>query len=189
MNIIALTGPKGTGKSTLAAHLVRLHGYRHFSFAQPIREMAKVLVPELNWDHLTTAEKETPVPWLGVTPRHILQTLGTEWGREQVSPEVWVRVMLHTLDQAAKAGVRRAVVDDVRFPNEAEALLARGAELYGMRREAPQDAPDGHSSEAFYELLFARARRIIPVPLISTRIDQLQFYTLLADQLTWLTEP
>jgi hypothetical protein len=42
-------------------------------------------------------------------------TLGTEWGRDAVHPDLWVRLW-------AASGPRtsRVVVEDVRFPNEVE---------------------------------------------------------------------
>jgi hypothetical protein len=34
--------------------------------------------------------KETPLPVIGKSPREIMQTLGTEWGRRLVNPDLWV---------------------------------------------------------------------------------------------------
>jgi hypothetical protein len=56
--------------------------------------------------------------WL--TPRHVMQQLGTEWGRDVIDPEIWVILTDRRIDTLDKA-----VVTDVRFPNEEEYVRAK----------------------------------------------------------------
>lgn len=116
-NLIGITGPAGCGKDTAADFILeRLpHGYRKLSFAGPIKEMARTGLC-LDTDQLYGESKDKIDPRYGVTPRRIMQTLGTEWGREHVHPDVWVKAMdaIHNTP-----GYDELVIPDVRFENEA----------------------------------------------------------------------
>ena len=93
--------------------------------------------------------------WLGnnhpeLSPRVMLQTLGTEWGRESVDKDIWVNSMLicakaleapHTTYTKTAGIVDHAgdnhtgiVVSDVRFNNELKAIRAFGGELIQVKR-------------------------------------------------------
>lgn len=47
MNVVGLTGPAGSGKSTVADYLVRAHGYTRLSFDGPLQAMLRTLDPYL----------------------------------------------------------------------------------------------------------------------------------------------
>ena len=82
--IIGLTGGKGCGKSTVAKIINKLHDYEIISFATPIKDMLRVLGlgdAELNDPTI----KEIVLDEYGKTPREMMQSLGTEWGRMLVS--------------------------------------------------------------------------------------------------------
>lgn len=121
--LIAFTGLAGSGKTTAANRLVEVHGYTRTRFADPLKNMLRAL-------GLTDAEiegdrKEQPCELLGGrTPRHAMQTLGTEWGRDLIDPDLWTRAWQHALDLLPH-GVP-VVVDDCRFFNEEQAVHALG---------------------------------------------------------------
>jgi hypothetical protein len=62
--------------------------------------------------------KEQILPELAVTPRFMMQTLGTEWGRKIIHPEIWLLAWKRSVEELGAYG--NVVVDDVRFPNELE---------------------------------------------------------------------
>jgi hypothetical protein len=136
--LIGIAGARQSGKTTLANLLSERHGLRHTSFAEPMREFVAAILG-ISVDELEAA-KESPVPWLDdVTPRWMLQTVGTEWGRRMIHEELWVRSALH------RAG-STAVLSDVRFPNEAHAIRDRGG--YVLRVHRPEELAIGqHASE------------------------------------------
>ncbi len=77
--------------------------------------------------------------WL--TPRHVMQQLGTEWGRDVIDPEIWVILTDRRIDTLDKA-----VVTDVRFPNE-EAYVRQKKGLF-LRVDRANLKPDlTHVSE------------------------------------------
>ena len=62
-----------------------------------------------------------------------MQTLGTEWGRNMIGPDVWVRLTMHRVDDLLASGVN-VIIDDVRFDNEAEAIRERDGQIVTLSR-------------------------------------------------------
>lgn len=159
--IIAFTGRAGSGKSTAAAMVVKHPNARRAavnSFTKPFKQMLiGLLTYALNdkdaGQRLATdpTVKEKPIPELGgVTPRFLLQTLGTEWGREAVDPDFWVYVAAHRADRNIRAGLGM-VFDDCRFENEASLIRRLGGIVIGVKGRENPDVPTTHASEAGVE--------------------------------------
>lgn len=156
MLILGLLGRAGAGKDTIAGYLYQEHGFEvPIAFADPLyaglSAMLGISVEEL----ADRDRKEQPIDWLGCSPRMLLQTLGTEWGRNMVHTDLWVRLMDRRVSEAAHAGATRLVITDVRFENEARWILERGGllwEVYG-RSDGKVRA---HVSEAGVPPTFAR---------------------------------
>lgn len=129
--IIAFTGLAGAGKSTAAAHLVNSRGFQRVRFAGPIKAM--MLALGCTAEQVDGSLKETPCDLLcGRTPRWAMQSIGTEWGRELIGSDLWIRAW-----EAALANVPAdvpVVVDDCRFPNEAAAVTKAGGILVRVER-------------------------------------------------------
>lgn len=146
--LIGLTGSARCGKTTAAQHLSHMHGLIHYAFAMPLKGM---LANGFNLTdaHLDGDLKEQPLPWLDKSPRELLQTLGTEWGRGLVHGDLWLLLAEQNLHNLASMlpGATGAVISDVRFENEAEFIRQRGGVVIHIQRP---DAPDvaAHSSEA-----------------------------------------
>lgn len=152
--LIGLCSPLlGSGKSTLASELVEAHGFHRIAFAAVLKDMTQVLLTALGYSEaraheLVTVDKECPLPELdGVTPRHIMQTLGTDWGRRMIHPELWVRAWLGRTTTALATG-RSVVADDMRFPNELEAVEQLGGLTVRVVRPGVIPGPGSqHESE------------------------------------------
>jgi hypothetical protein len=150
--LVGLVGYKGSGKGVASAALVRDRGFVLRKFADPLKNMLRALLRANGLDVDTIERmiegdlKEKPsVELNGQTPRHAMQTLGSEWGRDLISRTLWV----DTLKRSVKADLyfgNRVVVDDVRFVNEAEAIRRLGGKLaYIHRRGLVADTQ--HQSE------------------------------------------
>lgn len=86
--------------------------------------------------------KEMPVPELGgKTTRYAMQTLGTEWGRQCIDKDIWINIAVQKAKQC-----RKAVITDVRFPNEAKAIQEAGGIVVRIYRNG-SDIEDYHPSE------------------------------------------
>lgn len=94
-------------------------------------------------------EKEQPLPIFGGrTARHAMQTLGTEWGRNCIDSDFWIRAWLKSAP-----GMCAAIADDVRFVNEARAILERGGVMIRIiRSETDLQRVPRHASEDFAAL-------------------------------------
>lgn len=144
--ILGITGAAGSGKSTAAEEIVSKLGFVRVRFAGPLKAMARVL--GLSWEQIDGKLKETPCDLLGGnTPRHAMQTLGTEWGRNCIHPNLWVNAWKHEVNQPAFSH-KPIVADDVRFRNELDAIRDMGGVVLHIDR--PGVTPVGnHISEAF----------------------------------------
>ncbi|MDI9847397.1 deoxynucleotide monophosphate kinase [Rhodoblastus sp. 17X3] len=145
--LIGFCGPAGAGKTFAANHLASHYGYSRVRFAGPLKAMLRAL-------GLTEAEvdgelKEQACALLGGrTPRHAMQALGTEWGRQLISSELWINAWAHASAHYLLQGLP-VVVDDVRFANEAAAIWRRKGVLIRIdRAAAPASAAcAAHASE------------------------------------------
>ncbi len=147
-HIVGIHGRKGHGKNTTADILTEiLGGYtsgeiKQYAFADPLKRGLQTMFG-LTDEQVFGGEKEPVIPWLGKSPRQLLQTLGTEWGRTHVHSNVWVDATLQRIDTEAPT---IALITDVRFPNEAQAIRARqGVVWQVIRPDLPES--DGHPSE------------------------------------------
>lgn len=144
--LVGLCGAAGVGKDTVAEVLVREHGFRRMAFADPIKDALAAMLGGL---FLTRAHshdnKELPIEGLGVSYRMLVQTLGTEWGRQMIGEDFWVAILRRRLAIEVDA-TTPVVVSDVRFANEAAWVREFGV-LWHIRR--PGVAPvRAHASEA-----------------------------------------
>lgn len=142
--LIALHGPAGSGKSHAASILVEEFGFTRMKFAGPLKAMMHTLltyagVPERELTRYSEGDlKETPLDMLGgKTPRHVMVTLGTEWGRDLIGPDLWVNLAMQPILEHLAAG-RSVVVDDCRFANEAREIIKLGGTVAKIRPVWPE---------------------------------------------------
>jgi hypothetical protein len=137
MKLIAFTGLAGSGKSECA----KLTGYQVVSFSAPIKQMLSCL--GLDRHALYGADKEKPIEYLGgVTARTLMQKLGTEFGREMIHPDIWVKWMERVITSERYESI---AIDDVRFDNEIKMVRRLGGKVIRVTR--PGVAAQDHVSE------------------------------------------
>lgn len=139
--LIGLTGFRGSGKTTVA-QMLQGRGFVRMRFASPLKAM--LLSLGLTQDEIDGSLKEAPCDLLnGKTPRWAMQSLGTEWGRDLISANLWVNVMRRNLERTPAAHV---VIDDVRFSNEVDLIHDLGGKVWRISRIGI--ATDVHASES-----------------------------------------
>lgn len=151
--LIGLAGRAGSGKDTVAemvASAVGLMGERAqvTGFAEPLYEAVSAITGIPVHQLHDRRFKEEIIPWLGKSPRQLLQTLGTEWGRNTIHPDLWVRV---TMEKVRAAPGTTFLITDVRFDNEARAIRGAGGRVFRVIRPGHECLAAGaaqHESEA-----------------------------------------
>lgn len=83
--------------------------------------------------------KEAPLPGLGYnSPRTLMQHLGTEWGRDEVSPDIWINMVKGSIKVARAVAEEGAlfvvIIPDVRFSNEVDMVRELGGKVYSIER-------------------------------------------------------
>ena len=139
MKIVGILGFAGSGKDTVGA-MFREAGYEKASFAASVKDATSSIfgwkreLLEGDTDESRKFREEVDPFWtkhLGyeVTPRKMLQLLGTEACRNVLGANIWVYSMLRNMDPNKKY-----VITDVRFPNEIKMIQDAGGTLIRVRR-------------------------------------------------------
>lgn len=124
--IIGIIGLAGSGKNTAGDYLVS-KGFKQDSFAAPLKDVTSAI---FGWPrHLLEGDtkvsrdfREQIDPYWSVkfgydvTPRHILQFIGTEVMRNSLHPDIWI----DSMEKRIISNGCDMVITDVRFPNEVE---------------------------------------------------------------------
>lgn len=142
-HIIGVSGKKRSGKDVLGRYLTDTHGYEQYAFADAIKSAAKEIFL-LSDEQLDGDKKEEVDPYWQKTPRQILQAFGTDAFRQEFGQDVWVR---NTLERMRLRLPQKAVITDVRFPNEVEAIQNVGGRVIRVDASERLDQSDEHSSE------------------------------------------
>ena len=142
--IIGLTGYKGVGKDTVAAYLMKEHGFERKAFADPLKQSVAALfnIPFSKVDQLKMDENCRIIVWQGpqlhplrhadISMREFLQRYGTEAHRDTFGDDFWLD---YTLPCAGFYPGRAIVVTDVRFANEAARIRDLGGTVVRVIRE------------------------------------------------------
>lgn len=139
--IIGLSGRAGSGKSTVASFLVKKHNFALRKFAGPLKDMFRSI--GLTDREIEGHAKHQPCDLLcGKTPRHAMQTLGTEWGRHLIHPEIWTTLWANGIGQG-----QNIVSDDTRFGNEAKKIRELGGVVILIERTDALLLDESHPSE------------------------------------------
>jgi hypothetical protein len=126
MALIGISGKMQTGKDTLAAIITTISNYERVAFADKLK--ARIA---LTWDIdaalLNDQEFKKTLSPLGITWRELMQREGVMM--RELDVNYWVKAALHNTNG------KNVVVTDVRFPNEARAIINMGGILVRMRRD------------------------------------------------------
>lgn len=137
--LIGIYSPAPQSGKSLAANVLAQQGYRPMSFAEPIKRMSVEFFMSLGYAKdeavkFVWAQKEKHIPEINATPRHVLQTLGTEWGREHIKQDIWLDCMMYRIASCFSKGECKIVIDDARFQNEAQMIKKMGGEMWKIVR-------------------------------------------------------
>jgi len=125
--IIGLTGKAGSGKDTVADYLHRKYGFVPFTIAAPLKAGVSELFGIDRGVMEDSVLKEQIDDRYGVTPRKILQRLGTDYVRKEFGEDFFIHRLIQRITPLL-ANDENIVITDVRFNNE----LQRIKEIQGV---------------------------------------------------------
>ena len=140
--ILGLCGYKGSGKDTIADYLVKNHSFIKLSFADALKDMVCVL---FSWDReLLQGSTDKSRDWrekediywskkleTKITPRYILQKMGTEVVRN-IHNDFWIKIVESKIDPK-----KNYVISDVRFLNEMAFIKKYSGKILWVLRDLP----------------------------------------------------
>ncbi len=154
--VIGIIGKKRHGKDVIGAQLIAHHNFIRYGFADPLKRGAMEMFGFSNeqmWGDL----KEVVDPRWGITPREVLQILGTELlqfdihkytdNLKHVGRNIWAhRFKVWYEEQQSK----NVVITDVRFQHEVDVIRSLGGYIWKVERPYI-DRGDSHPSEVEME--------------------------------------
>ena len=168
MKIIAICGFQGSGKDTLANILIKKYGYKKLSFGGTVKDVASII---FNWDRkMLEGDSKESREWRekvddwwskkleikNLTPRYILQQIGTDLFRNNFHKDIWINCLEKKLIDYDKV-----VITDCRFPNELKILNKYNATIIQIyrgnlpewfndvklgKKEPPKEIPESETS-------------------------------------------
>lgn len=140
--IIGICGLIGSGKGTVADHLVDRYGFQKISFADALKDATAQM---FEWPReLLEGDTEESRKWretpddfwsseLGytVTPRFVLQKFGTECMRVGFYDGVWVSIVKRKILNNPAVNW---VIPDTRFPNEIKMINSINGQVWRVKR-------------------------------------------------------
>ena len=126
MTDIAIIGPQGSGKTTLAMNLVEHRNYVRIGIADAVKEIAAKRYPGLQKGSLFDVQRDGKL-WIA-TGRELLQWIGA--AMREVDQDFWLGMWREKYEGAKMMG-RSVVVDDLRLTREVDYLrnLDRGFKI------------------------------------------------------------
>lgn len=173
-SILGLHGWAGSGKTTSKNalknyikdresknNLLSMHERTEvhcFAFADPLKKICIAMFGDYpNW-YGTQEQKDAPIPGINnlfpaiKTFRDAMKFIGTNVFREHVDKDIWVKLMRVKVEQhVVPSKFQIFILDDVRFPNEAEYILAEPNNAVLRIKKQGQVSTDAHASEQVLE--------------------------------------
>jgi hypothetical protein len=143
MNIVAISGKRRSGKSTLGNILNEDYGYHPLSLAMPLKRMAQEQFG-LVYEQTDGIFKESPTQFKKpsrdyvlegefYTPRDILIHLGQAY--RKIDTDFWAKKLFNQMAAHPQAQLKTYVVTDMRFLNELEWMKRHNAVLIRLERD------------------------------------------------------
>lgn len=153
----------GAGKDSVADVLCK-HNFVKLGLADAVKRLVKQLNLFTDDQLWGPSEKRAESCKYGITARHCLQSLGTDWGRDMIHEDIWVDILLKNISDMQRyfmdydqligvfgttKGIRKhAVITDMRFTNEMKRIKRENGLIVRVKRKVMhQTLKSMHPSE------------------------------------------
>lgn len=140
MILLAMYGRARSGKDTAADYLAQQLGLYKYAFAEPLKTMLKSVFG----DHFHEGDRSGICPETGKSYREMMQTLGTDLGRNLWNEDVWINLVQKKWDWVKAGGLAAGapsfggfsgmILSDLRFDSEAEWVRSKGGIVIEIKR-------------------------------------------------------
>lgn len=145
--ILSVGGLISSGKDTVADYLIANHGFKRMSYASSLKDAVSAI---FGWDRdllegstkeSRTWREEVDTWWASrlnmphLTPRYVLQHIGTEVFRNNFHDDMWIASLEYRLLQVNS----NVVITDCRFVNELESIKKVGGTTIRINRGDPPE--------------------------------------------------
>jgi len=162
-HLIAICGARRSGKDTICKRAAEMHGYKHMKISQPLKDAIKILFGFTN-EQMETDEKEQPDPNWNISPRQVMQYVGTDVFQYDIQAQIpgigrefWVRSFYQSMLQQPETS--NIILSDLRFMHEYQFFKNKGIHISvikvvrGASSTVYDDAVDGHISEKEFHII------------------------------------
>lgn len=120
----------------MARSLVQDFGFTNLHMGRPLKDMLIALGLTERDVAGTPEERALPQPLLGgKSARDAMKSLGTDWARNMVTPDLWANaIKLRLVDHFSTVNPSPVVIDDLRFPNDWAVVKDMGGMILAIRR-------------------------------------------------------
>ena len=144
--LIGVAGPKNSGKDTFAERFkLEVPTAIIRAFAEPVKRTCQQLYLLSDLQLYDTDAKERVDPRWNLTPRQMFQQVGTDYVRQQLDPDFWLK-HFELWYQQHRLSNHVIIVPDVRFQNEVDLIHKLGGKVVFINRPAVHTL-DSHESE------------------------------------------
>lgn len=151
--LIGVLGRKGSGKDTVSDYVIKKFNFEKMTLAEPLKNACMELF-NFSDEQLYGNLKETIDPQWGVSPRKVLQWLGTDVFRNRIgelNPNIgnnfWVNLLrVRYIQRVNKNKNIKIIVSDVRYQNEIDMIHQFGGCVIKLTRPSINNT-DAHESE------------------------------------------
>lgn len=179
--LLGISGRAQHGKDTSADFLTSYFGFRRAAFADPLRELVRLVNPLVEVPARSTGDDDYIARYSDVLERfgyeeakkipevrRLLQQVGTRC-REVLGDDVWTDAFLGHMMKNHDLSTENIVVTDARFPNEAQTIRDLGGSILKVIRPGflAEGIDPNHPSEANVDLIEAEYN------IIATNMDEL----------------
>jgi len=157
--IIGLLGKNRVGKDTFAEYLIQHYGFIRYAFADPIKEIARILFNFTESQLYGNQKEEIDNRW-DISPRQFFQKFGTEIMQydiykhlpqlqNKVAPrEMWVVIFMEWYRKQLQQDPNiKVVISDVRFFHELNSIKKLGGNIIKIIKPDRELEMEIHLSE------------------------------------------